>query len=302
MIYTVTFNPALDYVMRVKSFRLSAMNRTYDEGLTTGGKGLNVSVVLRNLGVDSRALGFVAGFTGDEILRRLHELGIATDMVYADGMCRINVKLKSEEETEINARGVTVTSAMLESLMEKATGIPDGSTIVLAGSVPESLPSDVYERILARLEGKHVRAVVDATGELLVRTLVYRPYLVKPNHHELGDIFGIRLHSRAEISHYAHELHDRGARNVICSMAGAGALMVTESGEEYFTEPPRGKVVDSVGAGDSLVAGFLAAKEHGASDYEAFLQGVAAGSASAFKVGLATREEIETLRAAMTGE
>lgn len=298
MIYTVTFNPALDYAVYLDSFELGATNRTTREELRCGGKGINVSIVLRNLGVESRALGFLAGFTGETIRAWLTELGVASDFItLPGGMSRINVKLKLDGETEINGQGPDITPGALETLYGKLEKLREGDTLVLAGSIPATLPDDVYERILARLEGRGVRFVVDATGELLLNVLRYRPFLVKPNHEELSEMCGTVLDSAdtAGIRACARALQEKGARNVLVSMAGAGALLVTEDGQCIRQAAARGELVNSVGAGDSMVAGFLAGFQR-TGDYRAALRlGAAAGGATAFSAALATRSQVEAV-------
>lgn len=299
MVYTVTFNPALDYVVRMGDFRAGETNRTESDELQWGGKGINVSTVLRNLGVDNVALGFLAGFTGQALDQGLQKAGIATDFIWLpEGLTRINVKIKAGQETEINGVGPGIPAAALEELFAKLDRLQKGDVLVLAGSIPASLPDDVYQRILARLEGRDILTVVDATRDLLCAVLPYRPFLIKPNNHELGEIFGRVLTTDQEIEECARRLQERGARNVLVSMAGAGSLLLDETGVVHRLGVPRGKVVNSVGAGDSMVAGFLAGwLEH--RDYAmAHKLGAATGSATAFSEGLATREQVrELLRA-----
>ena len=299
MVYTVTFNPALDYVVRMGDFRAGETNRTESDELQWGGKGINVSTVLRNLGVDNVALGFLAGFTGQALDQGLQKAGIATDFIWLpEGLTRINVKIKAGQETEINGVGPGIPATALEELFAKLDRLQKGDVLVLAGSIPASLPDDVYQRILARLEGRDILTVVDATRDLLCAVLPYRPFLIKPNNHELGEIFGRVLTTDQEIEECARRLQERGARNVLVSMAGAGSLLLDETGKVHRLGVPRGKVVNSVGAGDSMVAGFLAGwLEH--RDYAmAHKLGAATGSATAFSEGLATREQVrELLRA-----
>lgn len=296
MIYTVTFNPALDYVVRMNELKIGSVNRSTEEAVFYGGKGINVSTVLKNLGVDSIALGFIAGFTGREISDGVKAQGVMTDFITVKhGMSRINVKIKAGEETEINARGPEIGAEELEHMLQKISHIADGDCLVLAGTIPSTLPSDIYESIMERLQGKHVDIVVDATKELLLKVLKYHPFLIKPNNHELGELFGVNLTTEQDIEQYARKLQELGARNVLVSMAGDGSLLVTETGALYRMGVPEGKVVNSVGAGDSMVAGFLASyfKNH---DYlDALKLGTAAGSATAFSEGLASKEKIEEL-------
>lgn len=296
MIYTVTFNPALDYVVRMDELALGQVNRTVSEDVQLGGKGINVSWVLRELGHENVALGFVAGFTGKAIEDGLAAKGVATDFIHLPaGLTRINVKLKAGEETEINGKGPDISAEALEELYHKLDALSEGDVLVLAGSIPASMPSDVYESILARLEGKKVLCAVDATRDLLVNVLKYRPFVIKPNNHELGEIFGRTLTTDEEIRECAAKLQEQGARNVLVSMAGDGAMLLDENGVCHRLAAHKGRVKNSVGAGDSMVAGFLAGYLD-SGDYEQALRvGSAAGSATAFSDVLATNPEIEAL-------
>lgn len=296
VIYTVTFNPALDYVVRVKDFTAGTVNRTYSEQIFYGGKGINVAGILANLGLETTALGFIAGFTGDEIERGVKKMGFSSDFIRVkEGMSRINVKLKSNEESEINGMGPVITQEDTEKLFFKLDQLQKGDVLVLSGSIPSSMDDRIYEKIMARLEEKEIRIVVDAEKGLLLNVLKYHPFLIKPNNHELGDMLGVTLHSEKEIEEYAKRLQDMGARNVLVSMAGDGALLVTEDKTVYQQGVARGTVKNSVGAGDSMVAGFLAGYLN-TGDYEYALKlGTAAGGATAFSEGLGTREEIMKL-------
>jgi 1-phosphofructokinase len=296
MIYTITFNPAIDYIVSVADYRGGAVNRSSSEKLLAGGKGINVSTVLMNLGHENTALGFLAGFTGDEIKRILDEMGVKTDFIeLKDGYTRINVKLKCAEETEINGQGPAITNDALNELMNKLDALQDGDFLVLAGSIPSTLPDTVYCDIMARLSDKKLNIVVDATGELLVNVLKYHPFLIKPNNHELGEIFGKVLKSDEEIIKCAKALQEKGARNILVSMAGDGGIFIGENGEIIKSLPPQGKVVNSTGAGDSMVAGFIAGYLETGDYRTAFLMGLSAGSASAFSENLATGEEVRTI-------
>lgn len=296
MIYTVTFNPALDYVVRMDALALGQVNRTANEDVQLGGKGINVSWVLRELGQENVALGFVAGFTGKAIEDGLAAKGVATDFIHLPaGLTRINVKLKAGEETEINGKGPDISAEALEELLCKLDALGEGDVLVLAGSIPASMPSDVYESILARLEGKKVLCAVDATRDLLVNVLKYKPFLIKPNNHELGEIFGRFLTTDEEIRECAEQLQQQGARNVLVSMAGDGAMLLDENGGCHRLAAYKGKVKNSVGAGDSMVAGFLAGYLDTGDYAHALRVGSAAGSATAFSDVLATRPEIEAL-------
>ncbi|MCI5952741.1 MAG: 1-phosphofructokinase [Anaerostipes sp.] len=296
MIYTVTFNPAIDYVVKVDHLTLGMVNRTAQEDIYYGGKGINVSIVLKNLGIQSTALGFVAGFTGKEISDGVAATGVSSDFItLREGMSRINVKIKSQEESEINGQGPMIHDDELEELYKKLDEIKDGDILVLAGSIPNTLPEDIYEKIMARLQEKDIRIVVDATKDLLLNVLKYHPFMIKPNNHELGEMFGVVLKNNDEIIHYAKELQKRGARNVLISMAGDGAILVTEDGETHISATPKGTVKNSVGAGDSMVAGFIAGYLQKGTYENALKMGIATGSASAFSEGLATKEAVEEL-------
>lgn len=297
MIYTVTFNPAIDYVVRTGEMKIGATNRSNSEEIYFGGKGINVSMVLKELDMPSIALGFVAGFTGVAIEKGVQEAGIETDFVHLEkGFSRINVKIKSSQETELNGQGPHITEDAIKELFAKLDSLQDGDTIVLAGSIPNTLPADIYEQILQYLSGKNIKAVVDATGELLLRVMKFKPFLVKPNNHELGELFNVTLQTNEEIAQYARKLQEMGARNVLISMAGDGALLIDENGKEHSCGVCKGTVRNSVGAGDSMVAGFLAGSKDG--DYEFALKlGTATGGATAFADGLAKREDIDRLLA-----
>lgn len=296
MIYTVTFNPSLDYVVQTDALRTGQINRTTKENVYPGGKGNNVSVMLSNMGIESRALGFKAGFTGDGMEKMLKEFGCHTDFIpLAEGMSRINVKINAGEETEINGQGPKITGEAIHILFEKLDELKKDDILVLAGSIPNTLPEDIYEKIMARLEGRGIHFVVDATGDLLLKVMKYHPFLIKPNNHELGDMFGVTLRTPEEIITYAKKLQELGAQHVLISMAGDGAILVAADGSIYKSRPPKGTVVNSVGAGDSMVAGFLTGYLNTGSLEKAFRLGIAAGSASAFCSWLAAREEIAAL-------
>lgn len=295
MVYTVTFNPAIDYVVHIEEMTIGSVNRAKCEELYFGGKGINVSIVLNELGIKSKALGFVAGFTGVAIEDGVKEKGIETDFVHLkNGFSRINMKIKSDDETELNGRGPIIDDNALKGLFCKLDGLKDGDTIVLAGSIPASMPTDIYEKILERLSGKNIKTVVDATKDLLLNVLKYKPFLIKPNNHELGEMFGVELKTSEEIAEYAQKLKDMGARNVLVSMAGDGALLIDENGKTHICGVCNGAVKNSVGAGDSMVAGFIAGLLQG--DYEYALKlGTASGGATAFSDGLAKKDEIYRL-------
>ncbi len=296
MIYTVTFNPSLDYIVTVDDFKLGLTNRTTSELTLPGGKGINVSIVLSNLGIENTALYFAAGFVGDEITRLVKESGILADAIpIEEGCSRINLKLKSIDGTEINGMGPVIASDKLAILMDKLDALKEGDTLCLAGSIPSSMPGTIYSDICSKLDGRGIRIVVDATKDLLLNVLQYHPFLIKPNNHELGEIFGVELKTRESVVPYAKKLQEKGARNVLISMAGEGGVLVAEDGSVSMSEAPKGKLVNGVGAGDSMVAGFLygyMTKE----DYEyAFKMGLSAGSASAFSEYLATKDEVEAV-------
>lgn len=296
MIYTVTFNPSLDYVIGIEQLIPGEINRTTHENIYPGGKGVNVSVLLSNLGHKSKALGFVAGFTGKHLEEMLDDFGCYTDFIHLkQGMTRINVKINAGEETEINGQGPVITEEAVSLLLNKLDGMEKDDILVLAGSIPDTLPPDMYERIMGHLKEKQIRIAVDATRDLLLNVLKFKPFLIKPNNHELGDMFGVNLKTEEEIVHYAVKLQEKGARNVLVSMAGDGAILITEEGRIYKKEPPKGVVKNSVGAGDSMVAGFLTGYLN-TGDYEkAFSLGIAAGSATAFRYWLAGRDDVAGL-------
>lgn len=296
MIYTVTFNPSLDYIVSVEDFKLGLTNRTSSELILPGGKGINVSTVLGNLGIENTALGFIAGFTGQEIVRRMEKMGIRSDfLTVPEGISRINLKLKTIDGTEINGCGPAIDEKSVEQLMRKMDLLGGNDVLVLAGSIPGAMPDDMYRRILERLDGKGVIFVVDAANDLLMNVLEYHPFLIKPNHHELEEIFQVELKSRESVVPYAKKLQDMGALNVLVSMAGEGAVLVAQDGIVYDTPAPKGKLVNAVGAGDSMVAGFLAGWLKKRDYKHAFYLGVSAGSASAFSETLATKDEIERI-------
>ena len=296
MIYTVTFNPSLDYVIQVDKLVPGEINRTTHEAVYPGGKGNNVSVILSNLGHSSKALGFTAGFTGEALENMLKEFGCDTAFIrLPEGSTRINVKINAGEETEINGQGPVITEEAQSALFEQLDALKEEDILVLAGSIPNTLPSDIYERILEHLQGRGIHFVVDATKDLLLKVLKYHPFLIKPNNHELGEMFGVTLKTRDEIVIYAKKLQEMGAKNVLVSMAGDGAILLTEDGIIYKAKPPQGKVLNSVGAGDSMVAGFLTGYLNTGEYEKAFRLGVVTGSATAFQYWLATKEDIVAL-------
>ena len=324
MIYTVTFNPAIDYCIGVENLQPGMTNRTVSEQLFPGGKGLNVSTILNHLGMDNIALGFIAGFTGEQIKRSFEAMGGKSDFIeLEEGLSRINVKIKSFErkqgsivdetvnktagatmdrdvrETEINGAGPVIDSGALSQLMDKLDTLADGDILILAGSIPASLPDSLYSDVMKMLSDKNVLIVVDAAKDLLLNVIPCKPFLVKPNSHELGEIFGVTLKTREEVVSYARKLQEKGARNILVSMAGEGAVLITETGDVLMREAPKGTVKNSVGAGDSMVAGFIAGWCEKQDYAHAFKMGLASGSASAFSEGLATKAEIKHIYEAM---
>ena len=296
MIYTVTFNPAIDYVMHIDELKTGFVNRARSEEIFYGGKGINVSAVLKQLDIDSVALGFTAGFTGEAIEQGVKTMGVEADFVRIKyGFSRINLKLKSGEETEINGQGPDIDEGAVALLFKRLEKLRSGDFLVLAGSIPSSLPTDIYERILAHLSGRGIKFVVDATKELLVNVLKYKPFLVKPNNFELSEIFGVELKSVGEITTYAKKLKEMGAQNVLVSMAGEGSVLVDEQGDSHYMGVAKGQVVNSVGAGDSMLAGFVAGIVTSGDYAYAHRLGTACGGATAFSQGLAQKEDIERL-------
>lgn len=293
MIYTVTFNPSLDYIVSVSDFELGKTNRTTTEQMLPGGKGINVSTVLQNLGIENTALGFVAGFTGKKIEEEAAKIGFQYDFIpVSEGFSRINIKLKDFDGTEINGKGPEIEREAVEKLFDKLECLKEGDILVLAGSIPECMPDSIYKDIMVRLQEKGILFVVDATKDLLVNVLEYRPFLIKPNNHELGEIFNVKLDTREEVIPWARKMREKGAKNVLVSMSGEGAVLVDENDEVHALPAPKGKLVNAVGAGDSMVAGFIAGWTE-KKDYEyAFRMGISAGSASAFSELLATKEEV----------
>ena len=297
MIYTMTFNPSIDYIVSVDHFKAGEVNRTSSEYILPGGKGINVSIVLHNLGIESIAMGFIAGFTGKEIETLCqNKFGIKTDLIDVEnGYSRINFKMRSDEESEVNGNGPLISETHLNELYKKLSVLKKGDILVLSGSIPKCLPNDIYSQIMKRIENQGIEIVVDATGNLLMNTLKYHPFVIKPNNHELEEMFHVKLSGTKDIVKYAKELQKLGAKNVLVSMAGDGALLACQNGKVYFSEAPKGKVKNSVGAGDSMVAGFVAGYTETKDFVSAFKKGIATGSASAFSDNLATKEEVEVL-------
>ena len=296
MIYTVTLNPSLDYFLSVEHFAIGKTNRSNEEVYRPGGKGINVSWVLHNLGLESTALGFLAGFTGQEIKRQMETTGIATDFIeLPGGMSRLNVKLKQMDATEINASGPILSEKNLEELRKKLSALTRGDILILSGSLPGSVTTDIYKDLMEEVDGKGIPVIVDAIGDALLKTLPLHPFLVKPNHQELSELFDVELSTREQVIPYAGKLQEWGAKNVLVSLGGAGAVLLDQNGVVYESEVPRGKLINAVGAGDSMVAGFLAGYLEKQDFAHAFLMGMAAGSASAFSEGLADRATVEQL-------
>lgn len=296
MIYTITFNPALDYISQVDNFEIGKINRTKTEKILPGGKGLNVSTVLKNLGIESTALGFIAGFTGDELKTDIEQRGIKTDFIKVkEGITRINVKISSKEETALNGNGPEITEEDIQKLLERIEKIKNEDIVILAGNIPKCINNNIYEIICKTLEQNDVRFIVDATKELLMNVLKYKPFLIKPNKEELEETFKEKIDTKEEIVAHAKKLQSMGAQNVLISLGGDGAILVTTNDEVYFSKAPKGKVVNTVGAGDSMVAGFIAGYEKSGDFEQAFKMGIATGSASAFSMNLATAEEVASL-------
>lgn len=296
MIYTVTFNPALDYVMHIKDLNAKDINRTQSEQIRYGGKGINVSVILTRLGVENKALGFLAGFSGKQLEKMLSEDNIKTDFVYlSEGHTRINVKIKARQEIDINAQGPNIKQKDMDTLTEKLTMLKSGDYLVLAGSVPNTLEKNIYETILEKLSGRGIHFVVDATGDLLLNVLKHKPFLIKPNHFELGDIFSAEMKTVDDIKFYGRRLQEMGAKNVLVSRGRDGAVLLDEKGEVHIIGTAHGKSRNSVGCGDAMVAGFLAGYTK-TKDYSYALKlGSACGSATAFSETLATKNEIDAI-------
>lgn len=295
MIYTVTLNPAIDYVVKLDNLENGGVNRVSEEYVYPGGKGINVSLILKELGYESCALGFISGFTGAFIKDCLEGKGLDTDFInLKNGFSRINVKIKSSEETEINGKGPSITDEELEVLYSKIDKLNSEDVLILAGSIPSTLDEKLYENIMARIDDKNIKVVVDATKKLLLNVLKYKPFLIKPNNHELEEMFNVKLNSIDDVVLYAKKLQDMGARNVLVSMGGDGALIITENGEVLISNVPKGTVKNSVGAGDSMVAGFVAGFLKNNNYEDALTLGAASGSATAFSYDLATRDYIES--------
>ena len=296
MIYTVTLNPSLDYFLSVEHFSIGKTNRSTEEVYRPGGKGINVSWVLHNLGLESTALGFLAGFTGQEIKRQMESTGITTDFIELPrGMSRLNVKIKQMDATEINASGPVLSEENLKQLRQKLAVLKKEDILILSGSLPGSVPTDIYKTLMEEVQGKEIPVIVDAIGNALLKTLPLHPFLIKPNHQELSELFCVELTTREQVVPYAKKLQEQGARNVLVSLGGAGAVLLDQNGMVHESDVPRGKLINAVGAGDSMVAGFLTGYLEKQDMEHAFCMGVAAGSASAFSEGLADRETVEQL-------
>ena len=296
MFYTVTLNPALDYILQVDDFGIGKINRTKTEKILPGGKGLNVSMVLKNLGIDSVAIGFIAGFTGDELRKQMEQKGVKTEFIKVqNGITRINVKISSNQETALNGIGPDIDEKDIEELLQKINEITSDDLVILSGNIPKSIPKNIYQIICDILEKNNVTFVVDATRELLIDVLKYKPFLIKPNKEELEETFKVKITTKDELVTYAKKLQDMGAQNVLISLGGDGAMLLNKEDKVYYSKAPKGKVINTVGAGDSMVAGFLAGYKK-TKDYEqAFKMGIATGSASAFSMDLATAKEVEDL-------
>lgn len=296
MIYTVTLNPSIDYVIRLDEFKIGEINRTSEEYVYPGGKGINVSLILNELGHSTKALGFISGFTGAYIRDSLKSKGLDEDFINLEsGFTRINVKLKSINETEINGQGPIISDTDLDKLFQKLDTLTENDVLVLAGSIPNTLDSSLYQKIMKRLADKNIKIIVDATKDLLIKVLKYRPFLIKPNNHELEELFDVKLETTDDIITYALKLQEMGAKNVLVSLGKDGALLITEDGDIFKSNVASGQVKNSVGAGDSMVAGFIAGYLT-TNSYEKALQlGAASGGATAFSSDLAKKEYIYEL-------
>lgn len=296
MIYTITLNPSIDYIVRMSDLKLGITNRSDSEEYYFGGKGINVSCVLAELDIDSTALGFTAGFTGEAIENGIKNDRITTDFTRLDsGLSRINIKIKSGEETEINGQGPDISEEKFNALMSKLDHLHDGDTLIVAGSIPKTMPDDTYERMLEKLKDRDIRIVVDATKKLLVNSLKYKPFLIKPNRQELSEIFGVEVKTEEDTEKYAKELQKMGAKNVLISLGGEGAMLIDENGQKHKAGVLKQKVINTVGSGDSMVAGFVAGYEKEKSYPYALKLGSVCGNATAFLPGLATKAKIDEL-------
>ena len=296
MIYTITFNPALDYITQVENFKIGKINRTKAEKILPGGKGLNVSIVLNNLKIKNTAIAFIGGFTGEELKNKIENYGIGTDFIkVTDGITRINIKINSDEETAINGQGPQIMEKEIKELLEKIDKMKNNDIVVISGNIPNGVPKTIYETICEKLAKKEILYIVDATRELLINVLRYKPFLIKPNKEELEETFNVKLNNIEEIKTYARKLQEMGAQNVLVSLGGEGALLISKDNKEYYSKAPKGKVINTVGAGDSMVAGFLTGFLKTNKYENAFKMGIATGSASAFSENLATEEDVEKI-------
>ena len=298
MIYTITFNPALDYVIKMQNLKIGKINKSPKEYIYPGGKGINVSIVLKVLEQETTAMGFIAGFIGEEIEKQVQKYGVKTDFIKIENEnSRINIKILEEtQETAINAKGPYIEEKYIELLYKKLERIEDKDSLVLSGSVPNGISSNIYETICQKLKNKNIKIIVDSTGELLLKTLKYKPYLIKPNQQELEEIFNTKIGNKDQALEYAKKLQEKGAQNVIISMGSKGAVLLDENGYSYKINALNTKdAINTVGAGDSMVAGFVAGYEKTKDYVQAFRMGVATGSASAFSENLATASEVEKL-------
>ena len=311
MIYTITFNPALDYTTQVEKFEIGKINRTKSENILAGGKGLNVSIILKRLGIENTALSFIAGFTGKELERKIQQYNIKTDFIEVDkGYTRINVKISSleknsliqESETALNGNGPEITENDIERLLQKIHNINSDDMVILSGNVPKCINENIYEIICKELNERNIQFVVDASQKLLMNCLKYKPFFIKPNKDELEETFNTKIKTKEEIIIYAKKLQEKGAQNVLISLGGNGAILLTEKNEVYYSNTPKGEVINTVGAGDSMVAGFVSGYLKKQDYKEALKLGIASGSATAFSAGLALKEEIDELLKQITIE
>lgn len=296
MIYTITLNPALDYIMEIEEFENGKINRAKSDKIFPGGKGINVSIVLNNLGLKSTTLGFIGGFTGEELKRQMEEQGIQTDFIKLKrGKTRINVKINSKKETELNSRGPEISKEEAQKLLEKVDNIQTEDIVVIAGNIPDGIDKNIYETICAKLQEKKVTFIVDTTGEKLINILKYKPFLIKPNRKELEETFKTKIKTNREIIEHAKKLQMMGAQNVLISLGRNGAILVTKHNKVFISNAPKGKKVNTVGSGDSMVAGFISGYKKNKDYEEALKMSIATGSASAFSEGLATKDKVDIL-------
>lgn len=296
MIYTVTFNPSLDYYVDIENLNIGTTNRSTNEHIKAGGKGINVSIMLNNLGIKSIPLGFIAGFTGAEIKSKVEGLGLKSDFIeLKNGYSRINIKIKGNNETEINASGPIIDPSSIMQLTQKLSSLENGDILVLSGNIPPSIPASTYADIIKNISSKDILTVVDATGDLLINTLGHKPFLIKPNLQEISDLFNVKLETYKDVIPYAKKLRDMGASNVLISMGSDGGVLATQDDEILICKAPLGKSINSVGAGDATVAGFIAGWHQNKDIAHAFKMGISSGSASAFSLDFPPKSEVYSI-------